>query len=143
MDVNYVTQRARVRWIPAARNSPAVLKAVVALGYAAYPCDTAAASGARRGERDRALMRLFVAGLGMMQVMMYLIPMYLTAGEMTADIEQLMRLVSMILTLPVVCYSAMPFFTGAWRDLRARHLGMDVPWRSVSARRLQRASSLR
>jgi Cu2+-exporting ATPase len=30
-------------------------------------------------------------------------------------------------TLPVVFYSAVPFFESAWRDLRARRLGMDLP----------------
>jgi len=29
--------------------------------------------------------------------------------------------------LPVVLYSAQPFFTSAWRDLKCRQLGMDVP----------------
>lgn len=29
--------------------------------------------------------------------------------------------------LPVVMYAAAPFFAGAWRDLRMRHAGMDVP----------------
>jgi P-type Cu2+ transporter len=33
----------------------------------------------------------------------------------------------MILTLPVVLYSATPFFAGALRDLRLRRPGMDVP----------------
>ncbi|HEU5283685.1 MAG TPA: heavy metal translocating P-type ATPase, partial [Burkholderiales bacterium] len=46
---------------------------------------------------------------------------------MSADIEQLMRLASLILTVPVIAYSCAPFFRGAWRDLRARRLGMDVP----------------
>ncbi|HET9047039.1 MAG TPA: heavy metal translocating P-type ATPase, partial [Casimicrobiaceae bacterium] len=34
---------------------------------------------------------------------------------------------SLVLTLPVMLYSAAPFFRGAWRDLRARRTGMDVP----------------
>src|SRR5690606_36886503 len=34
---------------------------------------------------------------------------------------------SLLLTLPVILYSAQPFFAGAWRDLRARSPGMDVP----------------
>src|SRR5690606_32632702 len=34
---------------------------------------------------------------------------------------------SLLLTLPVVLYSAAPFFQRAWRDVRLRRLGMDVP----------------
>jgi Cu2+-exporting ATPase len=46
---------------------------------------------------------------------------------MTADIELMMRWASLILTAPVVLYSAAPFFSHAWRDVRLRRLGMDVP----------------
>jgi Cu2+-exporting ATPase len=72
--------------------------------------------------------RLFVAGLSMMQVMMYAVPVYFAeAGSIEPDMEQLMRWASLVLTLPAVLYSAQPFFQGAWTDLRQRALGMDVP----------------
>jgi Cu2+-exporting ATPase len=38
-----------------------------------------------------------------------------------------MRWASLILTAPVMLYSAAPFFASAWRDLRLRRVGMDVP----------------
>ena len=64
----------------------------------------------------------------MMQVMMYAFPAYIAEdGDITADIESLMRWASLILTAPVVLYSAAPFFSHAWRDVRLRRLGMDVP----------------
>jgi Cu2+-exporting ATPase len=47
--------------------------------------------------------------------------------SMTKDIEALMRFASLLLTTPVVFYSAWPFFQGAWRDLRLFRAGMDVP----------------
>ena len=127
IDINYATHRAQVRWDTHRARLATILEAIAALGYRASPYDRARAEHARASERDGALARLFVAGFGMMQVMMYLVPMYLTNGEMTADIEQLMRVASLMLTLPVVLYAAAPFFAGAWRDVRARHLGMDVP----------------
>jgi Cu2+-exporting ATPase len=46
---------------------------------------------------------------------------------MTVDAARLLRWAALALTIPVVAYSALPFFRGAWRDLRLRHLGMDVP----------------
>ena len=127
VEINYATHRARVRWDGSRTRLAAILAAVAALGYRAHPYDSARAEQARRGERDRALWRLFVAGFGMMQVMMYLVPMYLGDDAITPDVEQLMRIASLILTLPVVLFSAAPFFRGAWRDLRVRRAGMDVP----------------
>lgn len=128
IDINYATHRAQVRWDTRRTRLAAILEAIAALGYRAYPYDRARAEQARASERDGALARLFVAGFGMMQVMMYLVPMYLTNGEMTADIEQLMRIASLMLTAPVVLYAATPFFAGAlslqraqqWRGQRRR-----------------------
>ena len=127
-EVNYTTHRARVRWDPAQMKLSQILAAVRAIGYRAFPASLANAEQARRRENRAALWRVFVAGFGMMQVMMYALPAYMAAdGSMTPDIEQLMRLASFVLTVPVVFYSAAPFFRGALRDLRLRRLGMDVP----------------
>lgn len=127
-DINYTTRRARVRWQPAQIRLSAILDAVQAIGYRAWPNDSELAEQAARRERRTALWRLFVAAFGMMQVMMYAYPAYIAQeGDMTADIAGLLRWASLVLTLPVVLYSAVPFFRGAWRDLRLRRLGMDVP----------------
>jgi len=128
VEINYTTHRARVQWDPRTLKLSQILHAVQAIGYRAYPSTRAAAEEVRKRENRSALWRLFVAGFGMMQVMMYALPAYLADdGSMSADIEQLMRLASFILTVPVIFYSAAPFFRGAWRDIRLRRLGMDVP----------------
>jgi P-type Cu2+ transporter len=74
------------------------------------------------------LWRWLVAGFCMMQVMMYAVPAYVAGpGDITPDIEALLRWASWVLTLPVVLFSCWPLFGGAWRDLRHGHIGMDVP----------------
>ena len=128
VDINYATRRARVRWDERRIKLSDILAAIQAIGYRAYPYDSARSEQISQRERRSALWRLFVAGFGMMQVMMYAFPVYIAeAGDMTADIEKLLRLASLILTAPVVLYSAAPFFSHAWRDIRLRRLGMDVP----------------
>ena len=127
VDINYTTRRARVRWDERVTRLSAILEAIAAIGYRAHPYDVGRSEELARKERKLALWRLFVAGFGMMQVMMYAVPVYLADGDMTPDIERLMRWASLILTLPVMLYSAAPFFTSAWRDLTLRRVGMDVP----------------
>ncbi|HEU6455170.1 MAG TPA: heavy metal translocating P-type ATPase metal-binding domain-containing protein, partial [Roseateles sp.] len=127
ININYTTRRASVRWDERRLRLSQILEAIAAIGYRAHPYDVAQVEEVARKERQAALWRLFVAGFGMMQVMMYAIPVYLANGDMTPDIEALMRWASLILTLPVVLYSAAPFFQRAWRDLRLRRVGMDVP----------------
>ena len=128
VQVNYATRRARIRWhadvIPLSR----ILAAVAAIGYRAHPFDPDRSELVAQRERRTALWRLFVAGFGMMQVMMYAFPEYIAGeGDMSAEAAGLLRWASLVLTLPVVLYSAAPFFQRAWRDLRLRRLGMDVP----------------
>ena len=128
MEINFATRRARVRWDERKIKLSDILAAIMAIGYRAYPYDSAKSEELARKERRSALWRLFVAGFGMMQVMMYAIPGYLAGdGDMTPDIELLLRWASMVLTVPVVMYSAAPFFRGAWRDIGRRRVGMDVP----------------
>jgi len=126
-NVGFATRRARVRWDPATPLSK-IVTAIRAVGYGAWPYEHGRIEMVEAGERRTALRRLWVAGLGMMQVMMYAVPAYIAGeGEITADIESLMRWAGLVLTLPVVGYSAAPFFRGAWRELVRGRLGMDVP----------------
>ncbi len=125
--LNYTTRRARVSWDDRIIALSGILRAVAALGYAAQPYDGNRAEAQYQRARRVLLWRLFIAGFSMMQVMMYVIPVYIADGAMTPDIEQLMRMASLILTLPVALWSAAPFYAGAWRDLRAQRAGMDVP----------------
>jgi Cu2+-exporting ATPase len=126
--VNFTLRRAHVRWTPSPTAVSAIIAAVRAVGYDASPYEEDRVAQVEARERRGLLRRLWVAGLGMMQVMMYAVPAYIAAeGEITADVASLMRWAGLVLTLPVVAYSAAPFFAGAARDLRHRGLGMDVP----------------
>lgn len=127
-DINYATRRARVRWDASQLKLSDILRSIQEIGYLAHPFDASKQEEIFRKERNSAIKRLAIAGLGMMQVMMYALPTY-TADpeEMTPDIVGLMRWASLILTLPVIFYSAWPFFQGAWKDLKRKTLGMDVP----------------
>jgi Cu2+-exporting ATPase len=71
VDINYATRRARVRWDERRIKLSDILAAIQAIGYRAYPYDAARSEQISQRERRSALWRLFVAGFGMMQVMMY------------------------------------------------------------------------
>ncbi len=126
--LNVATERLYVRWQNGACKPSAILQAVREVGYAAYPYDAV-----RHGEQLRRAAKtlgrqLFVAGLCMMQVMMYAVPAYLADdGTLDANMAALMRWASLLLTLPAICYSALPFFRGALAGVRARSPGMDLP----------------
>jgi P-type Cu2+ transporter len=126
--VNAASARLGLTWQPSRIALADVFAALQAVGYQATPDVAAPARELRRREKRQALWRLFVAGFLMMQVMMMATPAYVAgAGELASDIDRLLRWASWVLTLPVMAFSAGPFFSGAWRQLRAGRLGMDVP----------------
>jgi Cu2+-exporting ATPase len=128
-DVNFTTQRAQVAWDPQVTKLSKILEAIRAVGYDAYPFDPRRGDQLARGERRRALWRLFVAGFGAMQVMMYAWPAYIDAGggTLSAEAEGLMRWASLALTTPVLLFSCGPFFRGAWQDAKQRRVSLDTP----------------
>jgi Cu2+-exporting ATPase len=126
--VNAAAERLQLRWDPARTRISTLVQAIAGAGYGAAPDAAAPAREQRERERRQALWRLFVAAFLMMQVMMLATPIYVAdPGDMSADLHQLLLWGSWVLSLPVMLFSAGPFFSSAWRQLRARQLGMDVP----------------
>ena len=125
--VNLATSRARVRFARERVDVAAILRAVAAVGYRAHPYDPARREAMVRRESRVLLTRAALALLAMMQVMMFAVPAYVSSDGVDAEYATLMNFASLALTLPIIAYSAWPFFAGAFRDLRHRALGMDVP----------------
>ncbi len=128
VSVNYTTRRAQVAWDEREVLLGKIIDSVRSLGYDAYPFDPEKQRALENAGQRASLWRLFVAGFGTMQVMMYAFPRYVDdTGTLSAEAEQLMRWASLLLTVPVMLFACGPFFTSALADLRARRLGIDVP----------------
>ena len=126
--INYSTQRARLRWDDSQIHLSDILKAISEIGYIAHPYNPDHQEQIHRKERQKSLRRIFIAGIGMMQVMTFAVALYAGAYQ---DMDQTTKIffwwISLLIATPVVLYAAQPFFVSAWRDLKSRHLGMDVP----------------
>ncbi len=128
VDVSAATRRARVVWDPAQVLPSQWMAAVVKAGYRALPAMDALMREQRQRESRRALWRWLVAGFCMMQVMMYAWPAYQAVpGDLTAEMEQLLRWASWVICLPVMFFACGPFFSSALRDVRERRVSMDLP----------------
>lgn len=127
-ELNYASERLRVRWDATCIRLSDILKAIAAIGYRARPYEPVAHEAALTRARQAHLRRLGVAGALGMQVMILAVALYAGAySGIEPEFADLFRTLSLALTLPVILYSAAPFFQAAWRDLRNRRLGMDVP----------------
>lgn len=119
---------ATVRWAPSATKLSLLVDAVVRAGYSAVPDAAAPARALRQRLQRKALWQWFVAAFCAMQIMMLATPSYVAApGELQPDLLRLLNLASLLLSLPVLVFSAAPFFHAAWVALRQRRVNMDVP----------------
>lgn len=126
--VNLTHHRVRVDWDPDRITLSRILAEMAAIGYSAQPYEPDQAQSRLQHEERMNVRRLIVAAVGMMQVMMFSVPIYVTEpGQISADFYALFHWLSFALTTPVVFFSAQPFFRNAVRNLRNRTLGMDVP----------------
>lgn len=126
--VNYATHRAQLKWDDSQIQLSDILREITAIGYIAHPFDPGRQEQLYKKERGQALRRLAVAGFGAMQVMMLAVALYAGEAEGMADnMKQFFRWVSLFIALPVILYSARPFFSSALGDLKRKRLGMDVP----------------
>ncbi|MDX1676822.1 heavy metal translocating P-type ATPase [Arsukibacterium sp.] len=128
ISINSSTQRALLNWQPGQLALSEILLLINQLGYQASPFVADEQESQFKAELNRFLKRLAVSGIMTMQVMMLAFALYF--GEYSG-IEQshqgYLRWISMLLTLPVVFYAALPFVSSAWRSVKARQLNMDVP----------------
>lgn len=128
VDVSAASHRGRIVWSDQAVKPSDWMQAAARAGYPAVPANDAFASERRRTETRQALWRLGVAGMCMMQVMMYAWPAYIAdPGDLSAEAAQLLRWASWVLSMPVLLFACAPFFANALRDLRHRRVSMDLP----------------
>ena len=121
--VNLSRKELRVTSAPSLR-SEAIVAAMDSLGFAAEEINLDHLPQDDRHDASQMLKRLAVAGFGMMNVMLLSVAIWSGADATT---RQFLHLISALVALPVLIYSAQPFFANAWRALRRMGLNMDVP----------------
>lgn len=128
VNVNSSTARCTVSWDLQQLKLSELISRINQLGYQASPFMADQEEAIQQAELRRFLKRLAVSGFMSMQVMMLAFGLYF--GEYTGidqEFEGYLRWISLLLTTPVVFYSAKPFTLSAWRAIKGRELNMDVP----------------
>ncbi|MFQ2083502.1 heavy metal translocating P-type ATPase [Aeromonas veronii] len=127
INVNTTTHRARIKWDPDQLSLSDILKGFAKIGYRAYPFQTHQQEALYAKEVRSYMFRLALAGLGSMQVMMCAVALYMDLFISVEDEFMVyFKWISLLLSTPIMIYSAQPFYVGAWRSLKQGHLSMDV-----------------
>jgi len=131
VELDYASQHARVWWNPDKIKLSEILEAIVNIGYVAHPYDPRRREELNAIHRKRSTERLIFAGVIGMMVMQFAIAGYIWGyADETGEISlwtRIGRWTSLFATTILLAYPGQEFFTGAWRDLKNRRLGMDVP----------------
>ncbi len=128
VDINPATRRAVVAWDFDALSFSGLLGVVAEVGFKPQPVGQDQKDASQERQYRLALKRLIVAAAAGMQVMMFAVALY--TGDffgIEPGVQKFLKVISLLVALPIVFYSATPFFRGAWRGIRARMPGMDLP----------------
>ena len=125
--LNLSNHRLQVSWDDSLLPLSQLLAELRQIGYAAHPFKADESARRLQEENRHALRQLGVAGLLWMQVMMAAMATWPEFNiDLSAEMDRILRWTSLFLTTPIVFYCCGQFFRGALRDLRTRHLTMDV-----------------
>ena len=126
-NLNLSNHRLQVRWQDSQIALSKLLAELRSIGYAAHPWRADEAAERMAAENRRRMRELGVAGLLWMQVMMATMATWPEFNiDLSPELDKILRWTSLFLTTPIVFYCCGQFFRGALRDLRTRHLTMDV-----------------
>lgn len=126
--VNYATSRLRVRWEDGRAGLGQVAHRVASIGYRATPYHPQRLERPRQQQAHAMVMRMSVAGFCAGNIMLTAAALYAGALQgMDLSFRTFFHAVGLVLCIPVLMFSAVPFYQGALSALRARTLTMDVP----------------
>ena len=123
--VHYATQRARVTFDPVRTSVEKLLQRIEQLGYAADAGESVDRGAIVRTQRHRHIWGFGLAAFCAMQVMMLTLPRFLAGADIEPELAPLLDWAAFALVLPVIGWSARPFYRGAQREFRLRRPGMD------------------
>jgi Cu+-exporting ATPase len=98
------------------------------IGYAALVSHSTKTDQKKTTYTNNTVLRIGIAGFCFSNIMMLSFPEYLaTNGIDETLLTTTFSYISLLLSLPVIFYTAVPFFTQAWKGLRQRFLNIDAP----------------
>lgn len=123
---NYATHQIRVRWDNKS-NLNKILNVIVSIGYIPIPVSVASGDAYVEKEKKAHFYRLGAGAFFTMQVMIYSVALYAGYFEgIEENLKIIFKIIAMILTLPVILYSGLPFLKNSINSIKYRVLNMDV-----------------
>jgi Cu2+-exporting ATPase len=124
--INSMNHLMQIEFNPKIIKLSKIFNLIQQLGYKAVPQKLSEKN--QNTEKNNYIKKIAVAGFGMMFIMTLSVPLYSeNIGYIQAPIKRFLTIVSLIIATMVYFYAGRDFLKNAIRDLKNKHLGMDVP----------------
>lgn len=126
--LNLSTKRLKISWNGAIELGDKWVQLINSMGYRAVPFDTETSETFEKMEEKFLLRCLAVAGFASGNLMLFSVPMWTSTGIEMGDITRNMfQWIQVLIAIPAIIYSGLPFYSSAFLALKERHTNMDVP----------------
>jgi Cu+-exporting ATPase len=125
--INYTNNKAKIIWDRDKLKLSDIINIIRAIGYNAYPYDTALEEKFSAKSKRDYFVKMIIAIFATMNIMMLAIAKY--AGFFSGiddDVKNIIHIGEIFLTTPVLFYSGSIFFKGAYYGLKNRFINMDL-----------------
>ncbi|TAK19191.1 MAG: HAD family hydrolase [Acidobacteria bacterium] len=124
-EASLLRRTVSVEFRPEAISLRQLAEQLAALGY--EPVVDQEPPGRTPLARRHLYLRIGFAGFAFGNVMLFSIPRYVNGAPLDPEFQTLFGWLNIAFSLPVLGFSAWPYFTSAWSALRARAITLDVP----------------
>lgn len=126
--VNFQRKEIFIIFNPEETTLRKVVELLAFTGYEPYISLQDTAGIKKPGFNRRQLFKIGVAGFCFANIMMLSFPEYFSSGNIDEEIlKQTFNRINLLLSIPVLLFSASGFFISAWKGLRQRFLNIDAP----------------
>lgn len=126
--VNFQQKEVFIIFNPRETSLRKVVQLLAFIGYEPYISLRDTGSAKEKKINRKQVYRIGLAGFCFSNIMMLSFPEYFSSGNIEETIlQQTFTWLSLILSLPVLFFSASGIFTSAWKGLRQKFLNIDAP----------------
>ena len=124
--VNFTSKEVAIRFNHKEASVRQAAELLTAIGYEPY-ISLHDLKEAKPGVNKSMIYQLGAAGFCFANIMMMSFPEYLGLESAEKNLQGVFRTLNFILSLPVLLYSAQPFYESAWKSLKHKFLNIDAP----------------
>ncbi|MES2961629.1 MAG: heavy metal translocating P-type ATPase metal-binding domain-containing protein [Pseudomonadota bacterium] len=125
--INLSKKTLYLRWLGDEKTGNDLAHLISEIGYKLLPFDEEILNSAEKKYNDSILRALAVAGFGAGNIMLFSFSLWFSdIIDMGSGTRNLFQFFSSLIALPVIIYSARPFFISAFRSIKAGYPNMDL-----------------